>query len=79
MSSVMGSVVKLNYREHRALTMVSFMKLNPQDHWALQTTLITLHMPRLGLKKIHKVGPGWGLEDMHLITTISPHSKFMVF
>ena len=53
----MVSVVKLNCQEHRALTMVSSMKLNPQDFQALESGLITLHVTRLGLKKIHKVGP----------------------
>jgi hypothetical protein len=53
----MVGVMKLNCCEHQALTMVNFMKLNPQDHRALELGLITLHVTRLGLKKIHKVGP----------------------
>jgi hypothetical protein len=56
-SPIVLSVVKLNCREHWALTMVSFMKLNPQDHQALELGLITLHEARLGPKKGHKVGP----------------------
>jgi hypothetical protein len=51
------SAVKLNCREHHALSMVSFMKLNPQDHWAVESGLITLHVTRLGPKKVIKVGP----------------------
>ena len=53
----MVSVVKLNYQKHRALTMVSSMKLNPRDHRALQSGLTSLHVTRLGPKKVHKVGP----------------------
>ena len=33
------------------------MKLNPQDHRALEPGLITLHGTGLGPKKVHKVGP----------------------
>jgi hypothetical protein len=33
------------------------MKVNPQDHWALESGLTTLHVTRLGPKKVHKVGP----------------------
>ena len=46
--------------------MVSFMKLNPQDHRALELGLITLHETRLGPKKGHKVGPDWGLRRHEL-------------
>ena len=53
----MVSIVKLNCREHQALTMVSSMKLNPQDHLTLESDLITFHVTRLGLKKVHKVEP----------------------
>ena len=53
----MVSVGKLNCREHKTLIMVSSIKLNPQDHRALKSSLITLHVTRLGPKKIHKVGP----------------------
>jgi hypothetical protein len=56
-SPVVLSVVKLNCREHRALTMVSSMKLNPQDHQALESGQTTVHVTRLGRKKIHKLGP----------------------
>ena len=37
--------------------MVSSMKLNPQDHRALESGLTTLHVTRLGRKKVHKVPP----------------------
>ena len=53
----MVSVLKLNCRKHHALTIVSSMKLHPQDHQALELGLITLHLTRLDLEKIHKVGP----------------------
>ena len=53
----MVSVVKLNCQKHHALTMVNFMKLNPRDHRALESGLITLHGTRLGPKKVYKVGP----------------------
>jgi hypothetical protein len=52
----MVRVMKLNYREHHALIMISFIKHNPQDHRALELGLITLHGTRLGLKKVHKAG-----------------------
>jgi hypothetical protein len=53
----MVSVVKLNYREHRALTMVNFMKPNPQDHRVLEAYLIIVHVTRLDPeKKFIKVG-----------------------
>jgi hypothetical protein len=55
-SPIVLSVVKLNCREHRTLTTVSFMKLNPQDHQALESGLNTLHVTRLGRKKVHKLG-----------------------
>ena len=54
--------MKLNCREHRALTMVSSMKLNPQTQWALEWGLVTLHVTRLGPEKVHKVGPDRGLK-----------------
>ena len=47
----MASVVKLNCQEHRTLTMVSFIKLNPQDQWALELGLVILHVTRLRPKK----------------------------
>jgi len=53
----MVGVVKLNCREHRALTMVISTKLNPQDHRALKLGLTTLRVTRLGPKRVHKVGP----------------------
>ena len=53
----MVSVVKLNYREHRALTMINSMKLNPQDHRVLKAYLITVHVTRLNPGKVHKVEP----------------------
>ena len=46
-----------NAQEHRALTTVSSMKLNPQDHRALESGLTTLHATRLGRNKVHKVRP----------------------
>ena len=55
-SPIVLIVVKLNCREHRALTTVSSMKLNPQDHRALELGLTTLHVTRLGPKKVYKVG-----------------------
>jgi hypothetical protein len=54
--------VKLNCQEHRALTMVSFMKLNPQDRQALESGLTTVHVTGLGLKKVYKVGLDRGLD-----------------
>jgi hypothetical protein len=53
----MVSVVKLNCREYGALSMVSSMKLNPQDHRALESGLVNLHGTRLGPKKVHTLGP----------------------
>jgi hypothetical protein len=38
------------------------MKLNPQYHRALESGLATLHVTRLDPKKVHKVGPDWGLN-----------------
>ena len=58
----MVSVVKLNCQKHHALTMVNFMKLNPRDHRALESGLITLHGTRLGPKKVHTMGPDRGLK-----------------
>jgi len=47
--------------------MVSSMKLNPQDHRDLESGLTILHVSphvtRLSPKKIHKVGPDWGLNQ----------------
>jgi hypothetical protein len=40
------------------LTTVSSMKFNPhQDRSALESGLTTLHVTRLGRKKVHKVRP----------------------
>ena len=44
--------------------MVRSMKLNPQDHRALESGLTTLHVTRLGPKKVHKVGPDWSEMGM---------------
>ena len=63
----MVSVVKVNCREHRPLTMISFMKLHPQDHWALESDLITLHVTRLGPKNVHKVGRIEALKHMNQV------------
>ena len=51
MPSPMVSVGKFNCRKDRALAMVRSVKLNPQDHQALQSGLTTLHMRRLGTRK----------------------------
>lgn len=40
--------------------------VNPQDHRALKLNLITLHVTRLGMKKVYKVGPDWGLKGHEL-------------
>jgi hypothetical protein len=40
------------------------MNLNPQDHWSLESGLITLHVTRLGPKKLIKWGWTEGLKDM---------------
>jgi hypothetical protein len=61
-SLIVWSVVKLNCQEHQALTTVSFMKLNPQDHRVLESGLTTLHLTKLGREKVHKLGPNWGLN-----------------
>jgi hypothetical protein len=55
-SPIALSVVKFNCQEHRALTTVCSMKLNPQDHQALELDLTTLHVTRLGPIEVHKVG-----------------------
>ena len=46
-------------------TMINSMKLNPRDHQALESDLITLHMTRLDPKNVHKGGQIEGLKDMN--------------
>ena len=57
----MVSVMKLNCREHRALTMASFKNLNPQDHQAS-----SLYMGQgWAQKKFIKWGRIEGFKDMN--------------
>ena len=60
----MVRVVKSNCQEHWALTMVSFIKLIPQDLRALELGLITLNGTKLGPKKIHKMGSDRGFKRL---------------
>ena len=57
--------------------MVSSMKLNPQDHWALESGFITLHVTRLGEKKVHKVGLDGGFNWAGALVGPRPYIKWL--
>ena len=45
---------------------ILFIALSPEEHHDLKLGLITLHVTRLGIKKVGKVGLDWGLDAYEL-------------